>query len=211
MPEINPADQIPSVDTRPPLDERAIDILFREARTPRGFLPRIVPISLVRHAYELARLGATSMNCQPMRLLLLTSPAAKERLIPALHPGNVEQTRQASLTAIVSYDLRFFENLPTLFPYIPNATGMFEGNAMLAEDTAFRNSTLQGAYFGLTLRALGLDVSSMSGFDREMVDTEFFPGGRVRSNWLMNIGSADPSKELPRGPRLPFEDAVAVL
>jgi len=151
------------------------------------------------------------MNCQPMRLVLLSTANAKERLLPALSPGNVEKTRQAPLTAIVAYDLRFFERLPEIFPHNPDAATKFADNPALAGETAFRNGTLQGAYLILALRTLGLDVGSMSGFDRARVDVEFFPDGRVRSNWLMNIGTGDPSKLFPRSPRLEFDDAVQVL
>lgn len=193
------------------VNDEGLDLLFREARTPNGFHPKPVPLALVRRAYELARMGPTSMNCQPMRLVLLATPGAKERLMPALSPGNVEKTRQAPLTAIVAHDLCFFERVPELFPHKPEAAAMFAGNPALAEETAFRNGTLQGAYLKLALRALGLDVGSMSGFDRARVDAEFFSEGQVRSNWLMNIGTGDTSKLFPRGPRLAFDDVVRAL
>jgi 3-hydroxypropanoate dehydrogenase len=131
--------------------------------------------------------------------------------VPALSPDNVEKTRQAPLTAIVAHDLRFFERLNELFPHKPDAASMFADNPALAAETAFRNGTLQGSYLMLALRAFGLDVGSMSGFDRAYVDAEFFPDGRVRSNWLMNIGTGDPSKLFPRGPRLDLDEAVQVL
>jgi 3-hydroxypropanoate dehydrogenase len=193
------------------MNDRTLDLLFREARTPNGFLAQPVRLALVQRAYDLARMGPTSMNCQPMRLVLLFTPDAKERLVPALSPGNVEKTRQAPLTAIVAHDLRFFERLPELFPHKPDAAVMFADNPTLAAETAFRNGTLQGAYLVLALRTLGLDVGSMSGFDRARVDAEFFPDSQVRSNWLINIGKGDPTTLFPRGPRLAFDDAVHVL
>jgi 3-hydroxypropanoate dehydrogenase len=193
------------------LDDRALNVLFQDARTPNGFLAQPVPLSLVRSAYNLARMGPTSMNCQPLRLVVLATSSAKERLIPSLSPGNIEKIRQAPLTVIVAQDLRFFDKLPELFPHKPDAVGLFASNAALVEETAFRNATLQGAYFKLALRALGLDMGSMSGFDRARVDAEFFPGGRVRSNWLMNIGTGDPSMLFPRSPRLDFDEVAQVL
>jgi 3-hydroxypropanoate dehydrogenase len=193
------------------VNDRMLDLLFREARTPNGFLAQPVEFAFVQRAYDLARMGPTSMNCQPMRLVLLSTPDAKERLVPALSPGNVEKTRQAPLTAIIAQDLRFFERLPELFPHKPDAATMFVDNPALAEETAFRNSTLQGAYFMLALRTLGLDAGSMSGFNRARVDAEFFPDSQIRSNWLINIGKGDQSKLFPRGPRLAFDEAVHVL
>ena len=202
---------LPTPSGRSMVDDPARDALFRTARTANGFLPVSVPTSLIEEAYDLARMGPTSMNCQPMRLVLLETPAAKERLIPALHPGNVAKTRQASLTLIVAYDVMFYERMPVLFPHLPEASAMFASNAALAEETAFRNGTLQGAYLNLALRSVGLDAGSMSGFDRAAVDAEFFPDGRLRSNWLMNVGDADPAAVFPRGARLTFQDAVQVI
>lgn len=201
----------PDLPIRPPLDDRTLGTLFEAARTANAFLDHPVPRSLIQRAYDLARMGPTSMNCQPMRLVILDTPQAKERLMPALHPGNVEKTQQAPTTMIVAYDVRFFEHLPRLFPHYPEAAGMFANNSELAEETAFRNGTLQGAYLSFALRAVGLDVGSMSGFDRKRIDADFFPDGRLRSNWLMNVGVGDPSSLFPRGPRLAFNEAAQSL
>lgn len=193
------------------LDDFALDALFRTARTANSFIPHSVPASLIEEAYDLARMGPTSMNSQPMRLVMLATSAAKERLVPALHHGNVEKTWQAPVTLIVAYDTRFYENMPILFPHLPDALDMFANDAVLAEETAFRNATLQGAYLNLALRSVGLDVGSMSGFDRAAVNAEFFSDGRLRANWLMNVGIANPEAVFPRGKRLAFHDATQVL
>jgi len=192
-------------------DQQALDVIFLEARTHNVWLDQKVPIELVRRAFEIAASGPTSMNCQPMRLVALTTPQAKERLRSALSPGNVEKTMAAPITLIVAYDLTFQEKLPTVFPHLPTARKQFDESAELARETAFRNGTLQGAYLILALRAVGLDVGSMSGFDKSKVDEEFFVGTRLVSNWLINIGYGDKSKLPPRGPRLAFDDIAVVL
>ena len=148
------------------------------------------------------RLGPTSANSCPARIVFLRTTEAKARLLPALSPGNVDKTKAAPVTAIIGYDTRFFELLPRLFPHKPEMADPFKANKTLAETTAFRNGTLQGAYFMLAARALGLDVGGMSGFDNAKVDAEFFPDGRVKSNFLCNVGHGDPAKVLPRLPRL---------
>jgi len=155
--------------------------------------------------------GPTSANCCPARLVFLRTPEAKARLLPALSPGNVDKTKAAPVTAIIGYDTRFYEVLPKLFPHRPEMADNYKSNATLAQITAFRNGTLQGAYFMLAARALGLDIGSMSGFDNAKVDAEFFPDGRVKSNFLCNVGHGDPSKVMPRLPRLTFEEACTLL
>jgi len=166
--------------------------------------------SQLRGIYELMKWGPTSANSSPARLVFLRSREAKQRLVPALAPGNVDQTLQAPVAAIVAQDIEFYERLPELFPH-GDARSWFVGNQPLIETTAFRNSSLQGAYLILAARALGLDAGPMSGFDNETVDREFFPDRRVKSNFLVNIGYGDPSKLPPRGPRLAFEEAVQIL
>ena len=166
--------------------------------------------SQLRGIYELMKWGPTSANSSPARLVFLRSREAKQRLVPALAPGNVDQTLQAPVAAIVAQDIEFYERLPELFPH-GDARSWFVGNQPLIETTAFRNSSLQGAYLILAARALGLDAGPMSGFDNETVDREFFPDRRVKSNFLVNIGYGDPSKLPPRGPRLAFEEAVHIL
>ena len=193
------------------LDDAALDILFRKARTQNGWLPTPVSDAELRTIYDVMKWGPTSANCCPARLVFLRTPEAKARLLPALSPGNVDKTKAAPVTAIIGYDTRFYELLPQLFPHRPEMADNFKGNATLAQDTAFRNGTLQGAYFMLAARSVGLDIGGMSGFDNAKVDAEFFPDGRVKSNFLCNVGHGDPSKVMPRLPRLAFEEACTLL
>ena len=193
------------------VDDAAVDILFRNARTQNGWLPTPVSDAQLRAIYDVMKWGSTSANCCPARLIFLRTPEAKARLIPALSPGNVDKTKAAPVTAIIGYDTRFYELLPQLFPHRPDMAENYKNNATLAQTTAFRNGTLQGAYFMLAARAVGLDVGGMSGFDNAKVDAEFFPDGRVKSNFLCNVGHGDPSKVLPRLPRLAFEEACTLL
>jgi len=197
-------------NTRAELDRASLDQLFREARTNNGWLDRPVSDEQLRGIYELMKWGPTSANSSPARIVFLRSREAKQRLVPALAPGNVDQTLQAPVAAIVAQDIEFYERLPELFPH-GDARSWFVGNQPLIETIAFRNSSLQGAYLILAARALGLDAGPMSGFDNETVDREFFPDRRVKSNFLVNIGYGDPSKLPPRGPRLAFEEAVQIL
>jgi 3-hydroxypropanoate dehydrogenase len=163
--------------------------------------------------------GPTSANSCPARIIFLRTPEAKARLIPALSPGNVEKTKQAPVTAIIGYDLKFYEQTPKLFPNNPAMKDNFANNQKLAEITAFRNGTLQGGYFIVAARSLGLDCGAMSGFDNSKVDAEFFSGDAgnppefvdVKSNFLCNIGYGDESKLFPRNPRLPFDEACRLL
>lgn len=193
------------------LDDAALDILFRKARTQNGWLPTPVSDAELQAIYDLMKWGPTSANCCPARLVFLRTPEAKARLLPALSPGNVDKTKAAPVTAIIGYDTRFYELLPKLFPHRPEMADNYKSNATLAQTTAFRNGTLQGAYFMLAARALGLDIGGMSGFDNAKVDAEFFPDGRVKSNFLCNVGHGDPSKVMPRLPRLTFEEACTLL
>jgi len=181
--------------------------LFHEARTFSYWQPRPVPQALVEAAFELAFLGPTSANCEPLRLVLVRSHEAKERLLPCVSSGNYEKVRTAPVTAIVAYDLEFFERLPTLYPHA-DARAWFTTDPALAEETAFRNSSLQGAYFILALRAQGLDCGPMSGFDAAKVDAAFFPDGRWRTNFLLNIGYGERDRLHPRLPRLGFDEAA---
>jgi 3-hydroxypropanoate dehydrogenase len=192
------------------LSDDALDLIFRRARTHRAWLDRPVPDPLLRQVYELAALGPTSANCSPMRLLFVKSREAKERLRPCLSPGNVDKTMQAPVTAIVGHALDFYEELPRLFP-TADMRALFVGKPEFIAATAFRNSSLQGAYLMLAARALGLDCGAMSGFDNIKVDAEFFPDGRVKSNFLCNLGYGDPGKLGPRAPRLPFDEVGRVI
>lgn len=191
------------------LPANALAQLFTEARTHNGFRPEPIPEATLRQLYDLMKWGPTSMNCQPARLVFVTSAAGKERLKPALSPGNLDKTLAAPATVIIASDSRFYEHLPTNFPAY-DAKPMFEANAELAAATAFRNSSLQGAYLMLAARALGLDCGPMSGFDAGKLDAAFFPDGRYKTNFICNLGIGDPSKLYPRGPRFTFEEACSI-
>jgi 3-hydroxypropanoate dehydrogenase len=188
-----------------PIDARALDALFRDARTHNGWQDKPVPESLLREVYDLAKMGPTSANCSPMRVVFVTTPEGKARLAPALSAGNLGKTMAAPVTAIIAQDTQFYEHLPTLFPHA-DAKSWFVGNDALVQGTMVRNSTLQGAYLMLAARALGLDCGPMSGFDPAKVNAEFFPDGRVQANFLCNLGYGDPAELFPRSPRLAFED-----
>ena len=193
-----------------PLSDEALDRLFREARTFPAFLDRPVSDDMLRKVYDLAALGPTSANSNPARFVFVRSKEAKARLAPALSPGNHDKTLAAPVTAIVAYDLEFYEHLPKLFPHV-DARSWFIGKDEHIVTTAFRNGTLQGGYFMLAARALGLDCGGMSGFDIAKVDAAFFPDGKWRSNFLINIGYGEPSKLMPRHPRLSFEEACRIV
>jgi 3-hydroxypropanoate dehydrogenase len=187
-----------------------LDQLFLKARTHWVWHPEPVPLELLKELYNVARFGPTSANSSPARFLFLTTPQAKERLRPALSPTNVEKTMTAPVTVIVAWDTEFHEKLPQLFP-ARDMRSIFAGNAALLHETAFRNGTLQGAYFMIAARALGLDCGPMSGFDQQKVNAEFFPDGKWKANFLCNIGYGDPSRLFPRNPRLSFDEACRVL
>jgi 3-hydroxypropanoate dehydrogenase len=207
------------------LSDAALDQLFRSARTHSFWLPKPVSDDTLRRLYDLMKWGPTSANSSPARILFLRTPEAKQRLVPALAPTNVDKVLTAPVTAIVGSDFNFFEKLPKLFPHAPNFKEMFEKSPELTDSTVRRNSTLQGAYLILAARALGLDCGPMSGFDNAKVDAEFFgadkecrdcdqeffPLTHVRSNFLCNLGYGDHARLFPRGPRLSFEEACALL
>jgi nitroreductase len=188
----------------------ALDQLFRKARTHNAWLPRRVPVATLREVYDLARFGPTSANSSPARFVFLESEAAKARLVPALAPTNVEKTKAAPITAIIAWDAEFYEELPKLMPHA-DMRSYFAGNKALVDETAFRNGSLQGAYFIIAARALGLDCGPMSGFDAAKVNAEFFPDGKWKANFLCNLGYGDASKLFPRNPRLEFDEACRVL
>ena len=192
------------------ISDGCMNQLFREARTHWVWRSEPVPIALLKEVYELARFGPTSANSSPARFVFITTPEAKERLRPALAPGNLEKTMTAPVTVIVAWDTEFHEKLPQLFP-ARDMRSVFAGKAELIHETAFRNGTLQGAYLIMAARALGLDCGPMSGFDQQKVNTEFFPDGKWKANFLINIGYGDASKIFPRNPRLSFDEACRVL
>jgi len=188
--------------------------VFEEARTNSVWQERPVPDELLRRVYDVAKMGPTSANCSPMRILFLKSKETKARLLPMLLEGNRAKTMQAPVTAIIGYDVEFYEKLPQLFPHT-DARAWFVGKPELVETTAFRNGTLQGGYFILAARALGLDCGPMSGFDNAAVDAAFFApgafGGKVKSNFLCNLGYGDPAAIMPRHPRLAFDEACKII
>ncbi len=192
------------------ISQDCLDALFIKARTANGFIDKPVPKELLRQAYDIAKMGATSMNSQPTRYVFLTSPEARERLLPAMSPGNLDKTRTAPVTVIVATDTKFYEFMPQVW-HRPGAKENFEGNPALAQGTASRNGTLGGGYFMIACRALGLDCGPMSGVDLAKVNAEFFPDGRWQANFLINLGYGDDSKLFDRNPRLSFEQAASVL
>ena len=192
------------------LDDAALGRLFRDARTAYGWTGEAVADDEIRQLYDLVKLGPTSANSSPARFVFLRTPEARERLRPALSAGNLDKTLSAPVVTIVAYDPRFYDKLPELFPHA-DARSWFAGNDALAEETAFRNSTLQGAYLIMAARAIGLDAGPMSGFDRAVVDEAFFAANGWKSNFLVNLGHGDGSGVFPRAPRLAFEDACVML
>ncbi len=194
----------------PVLNEEALDVLFRKARTHISWLDKPVSEHVLRQVYDLMKWGPTSANCSPARIVFLHTREAKERLRPALSPTNVDKTMAAPVTAIIGYDLQFYEHLPKLFPNNPAAREWFANSPELAQVTAFRNSSMQGGYFILAARAIGLDCGPMSGFDNAKVDAEFFPP-TVKSNFLCNLGYGDHTKLFPRNPRLEFNEVCKVI
>lgn len=192
------------------LDDRSLDILFRTARTCNSWKPEPVPDVLLQALYDLMKWGPTSANCSPARFVFLKSPKSRERLKPFLDEGNVEKTMAAPVTVIMAYDLKFYDKLPQLFPHA-NARSWFAGNESKIADAAFRNGTLQGGYFMLAARSLGLDCGPMSGFDKAGVKKEFFPDDDYEVNFLCNLGYGDPTGLFPRSPRLAFGEACRIL
>ncbi len=187
-----------------------LDQLFITARTANGFIDKPVPLALLQEVYDIAKMGATSMNTQPTRYVILSSPEARARLLPAMSPGNLEKTRTAPATVIIATDTRFYEHMGTTW-HKPEGKAMFENNAALSAATATRNGTLGGAYFMIAARAVGLDCGPMSGVDLAKVNAEFFADGRFQANFILNLGYGDNSKLFNRNPRLSFEQACSVL
>jgi len=195
------------------IDDKALDALFRNARTANGFTGAPVTDAQLRQLIDLMKMAPTSSNSQPARFVFLRSAQSKERLRPALSAGNLEKTLNAPVCAIIAFDTLFHEHLPRMFPHNQAAKSWFDGDAKKAgrETAAFRNGTLQGGYLILAARAIGLDCGPMSGFDNAKVDAEFFPDGRFRSNFLCNLGVGDPSKVFARSPRFDFDEICQVL
>ena len=180
--------------------------LFTEARTVHSFENQTITDAQIKELYELFKWAPTAFNAQPGRYVFIRSGAAKERILPALSPGNVPQVKSASLTVIVAFDTLFYEHLPVLYPVV-DAKPFFEGKPAVTEVAALRNSSLQGAFLIMAVRSLGFDCGAMSG----KVNAEFFPDGRYKANFLLNIGVADPAGIYPRGPRLAFDEVVQII
>jgi 3-hydroxypropanoate dehydrogenase len=189
------------------LDETALDVLFRAARTKWEWTDEGVSDDDLKALYELVKLGPTSANCSPARFVFIRTPAGKEKLKPALSAGNIDKTMAAPVTVIVAHDPLFYQHLPKLFPPA-DAKAWFSGNPDLAEETAFRNSTLQGAYLIVAARALGIDCGPMSGFDKTKVDRAFFNENGWKSNFLLNLGHGVAEHPFPRLPKLTFDEAA---
>lgn len=189
------------------LDDASLDLLFREARTFSAWQDRPVAPALLEEIYDEMKWAPTSMNASPLRIVFVTTPEGKEKLRPTLMEGNVKQTMAAPVTAILAHDLNFYERMDHLWPHY-QVRAMFEQDPQFTEQFAFRNGTLQAAYFLLAARGLGLDCGPMSGFNNAAVDEAFFPGTSWRSNFLCNLGYGDRSKLYPRGPRLAFQEVV---
>ena len=196
-----------------PVNDHALDVIFRDARSQNGFTDKSVPEVLVRAVYDLAKMGPTSANCSPARFVWVTTEEGKQRLAPHMSEGNRDKTLTAPWTCIIAYDLNFQDKIPALFPHAPGAKDWFNANR---DETAFRNGSLQGAYLMIAARALGLDCGPMSGFDAAGVNKEFFESqdGEMndwRANFICNIGHGDKSKLFDRSPRLDFDEACRIL
>ena len=208
---IHPAYFQGRIDMSDVLSSEDLDLIFREARTHSVWLDKPVEDALLEQVYDLAKMGPTSANMCPMRIILVKSREAKERLKPALDAGNVDKTMKAPVTAIIGMDIHFYEKLPKLFPRADAKSWFKDLPENVLEYIAMRNSSLQGAYFMLAARALGLDCGPMSGFDNAKVDEAFFAGTTVKSNFLCNLAYGDASKLYPRSPRLSFEEACKLV
>lgn len=190
------------------ITDEALDLIFRQARTFNAWHPRDVPDTLLQAVYELTKMGPTAANSQPMRVLFVKSPEAKEKLKPHLDAGNVDKVMAAPVTAIIAYDINFYEQMPKVFPHAPAAINWYKGHDNTAH--LLRNSSLGGAYLMLAARALGLDCGPMSGFNNAGVDDAFFGNTSWKSNFICSLGYGDTTKQHPRGPRLTFDEACKI-
>jgi 3-hydroxypropanoate dehydrogenase len=199
------------MDMSKTMSQENLDLIFRNARTHTVWLNKPVDDALLKQVYDFARMGPTSANMCPMRIVFVKSPEAKEKLKPTLDAGNVAKTMAAPVTAIIGMDIHFYEKLPRLFPHTDAKAWFKDLPESVLEYIALRNSSLQGAYFILAARALGLDCGPMSGFNNAKVDAAFFTGTTIKSNFLCNLGYGDANKLHPRSPRLEFDEACKVI
>ncbi len=193
------------------LNQEQLALLFSNARTHNEWLDKSVSDEQIHAMYEAMKWAPTSANSSPARIVFVKLAEQKEKLVACMSPGNADKTRKAPVTAIIGMDMAFYEKLLQLFPHAPDARSWFEGNDAVVESTAFRNSSLQGAYLMMAARALGLDCGPMSGFDAEKINAEFFAGTNVKVNFVCNIGYGDAEKLFPRSPRLAFEEACKIV
>ena len=187
------------------------NLIFQEARTHNDWLDKDIHNDILMEIYDLMKWGPTSANCSPTRIIFVKSKASKDRLLPFVIESNLEKTKSAPVTAIIGYDINFHDHLPKLFPHNPDAQNWFNHSIDIAEETAFRNGSMQGAYFIIAARALGLDCGPMSGFDKEGVDNEFFRDTNIKSNFLCNLGYGDKTKLFERSPRFKFNEICEII
>ena len=192
-------------------DVKNKNLIFQEARTHNDWLDKDIPNDILMEIYDLMKWGPTSANCSPTRIIFVKSIASKDRLLPFVIESNLEKTKSAPVTAIIGYDINFHDHLPKLFPHNPDAQNWFNHSIDIAEETAFRNGSMQGAYFIIAARALGLDCGPMSGFDKEGVDNEFFRDTNIKSNFLCNLGYGDKTKLFERSPRFKFNEICEII
>ncbi len=200
---------MPDANYRPhntPLPDASLDQLFRDARSHNGWQDRPVTDDQLHALYDLWKLGPTSANCCPARVVFVRTPEGKQKLAPGLSEGNRAKTMKAPVVAIIGIDMTFYEKLPQLFPHA-DARSWFVGNQAMIDDAAYRNGSLQGAYLILAARALGIDTGPMSGIDKAKLDAAFFAGTPVRTNFVCSLGYGDPAHIFPRSPRLAFDEA----
>ena len=192
-------------------DVKNKNLIFQEARTHNDWLDKDISNDILMEIYDLMKWGPTSANCSPTRIIFVKSKASKDRLLPFVIESNLEKTKSAPVTAIIGHDINFHDHLPKLFPHNPDAQNWFNHSIDIAEETAFRNGSMQGAYFIIAARALGLDCGPMSGFDKEGVDNEFFRDTNIKSNFLCNLGYGDKTKLFERSPRFKFNEICEII
>ncbi|MBX3039210.1 MAG: malonic semialdehyde reductase [Bdellovibrionaceae bacterium] len=191
--------------------QASLDQIFLNARTHSNWQDRKIDPGTLQKVYDLMKWGPTSGNCCPLRILFVATPEGKDKLIPCMSKGNVEKTKTAPVTAVFAQDMQFYEKLTKLAPHLKDAKAAYEGKEALIEETAFRNSSLQAAYFIIAARSMGLDCGPMSGFDKKKMDETFFAGTSWKSNFVCNLGYGVPDKVYPRAPRLDFDEACRTV